>query len=255
MNLLIDIGNSRIKWGFYQEGGLQFENAVFYKNQVLATVFNHCFGIYERPEQVLVANVAGIAMKAALETWLMNQWQLKPEFIRAQSSYLGLTLGYHDAAEFGWDRWLGLIRLWRDFQKPFCLIGCGSALTFDAVDARGQHLGSLIAPGLHLQRQSIVTQLSGCQLPDSMTFQVKQALGYSTADAVIQGILHMSSGFINYYSAKYQQILGAETEFVITGGDAEILMPLLPLNPHFRPHLVLEGLSLFVKNQSYTHRT
>src|SRR3990167_3745109 len=191
MILLIDIGNSRIKWAILQDNKFQFENAVFYKNQTLATVFNNCFATYVKPAAVLVANVAGQKMSEALNAWLISTWNLTAQFIQAQPSYLGFTLAYGEAAEFGWDRWVALVALWHEYKKPLCLMGCGSALTFDAVDATGKHLGSLIAPGLHLQRNSIITQLSGCKLPESTPFSIKQGLGLSTTEAIIQGIVRM----------------------------------------------------------------
>src|SRR6202034_3800599 len=82
------------------------------------------------------------------------------EFITAAPEFNGLTNGYLDPSLLGADRWLALIGAWTKASGALCVVDAGTAVKVDAVDAKGQHLGGLIAPGIHMMREALMNKTS-----------------------------------------------------------------------------------------------
>jgi type III pantothenate kinase len=114
------------------------------------------------------------------------------------------------------------------------VVSAGTALTFDAVDERGQHLGGAITPGLSAMQAAVH---GSTRFPVTHTDQqYDDALGIDTESCVRQGSLHAAAGLIDRLGARYAG------ERFLTGGDAERLAGRLAARWHPRPQLVLEGL-------------
>lgn len=245
MILLIDIGNARIKWGLTEGDKVEYGSAFFYKDQpidsLLAAHFKHLE--YKR---VVVSNVGGKSYRISLAEWFQKEKGIEAEFLFAESSALGLKIAYTEAKSFGMDRFFSMLSCWDEFSSPFVLLGCGSATTFDAVDATGQHRGSLIAPGLYLQHAAMA-QLANCAVPADLAVP-QFAYGKSTAEAISQGTISLIADFFN---ARYKTVceeLKAPVQCIITGGDAELIQPFLKMTVHYRPYCVLTGLARYIRS-------
>lgn len=246
MILLIDIGNTRIKWGVLKNNKVNYGGAFFYKNLPLEAAFAMNWAPLSM-SRVAISNVGGKLIGDAVAGWLLKNKKIKAEFFFAEPECFGLRLGYTQPKTFGMDRFFAMLACWHNIQSAFVLLGCGSATTFDAVMSTGQHLGSLIAPGLYLQHTAIA-QLANCAIPSEMSVQ-QQALGKSTAEAISQGTIQLISGFFNHQVHALAHQTEAAFRYVITGGDAESILPFLNFPCEYRPHIVLEGLAIYLKAQ------
>ncbi len=124
--------------------------------------------------------------------------------------------------------------------KTAILVSCGTALTVDAVDANGTHYGGLIAPGLQTALSSLHAATGLLPLLDAQSAPsyATLALGRSTRDAMFQGALHAAAGAVVAVASRHVSPI-----VLLTGGDAERLIPLLPrsLGARLAPDLVLTG--------------
>jgi type III pantothenate kinase len=231
MMLLLDIGNSRVKWAIADGDALRGGGSFPHDGSPADAIGN---AHLPRAQQAWVCNVTGALHEEQIAATLRDTYALEPRFARTAPSLDGLRSGYAEPQRLGVDRWLCMLALWTERRDAFCVASAGTALTFDAVDASGQHLGGVIAPGLSTMQSATLGSTRFAVAGTSM--QYDDALGRDTEACVRQGALHAGAGLLDRLGARHA---GAH---VITGGDAEMLEPLLAARWELRPQLVLEGL-------------
>jgi len=237
--LLLDVGNSRLKWAAADAAGLHQSGAVEHGGVPAAAV--DAIGI-DRADAIWIANVTGAALGEPLAAALAARFGMAPRFAAVQAHYAGLRAAYAEPQRLGVDRWLALLAAWTEARGAACVVSAGTALTFDAVDAQGQHLGGIIAPGLLTMQQAV---LGATRFPAAGPAQIYTAgLGTDTDACVRQGALHAGAGLIERLAGRHTP--GAMR--LITGGDAALLAAHLDGSWVVRPNLVMEGLLALARN-------
>ncbi|HSW11696.1 MAG TPA: type III pantothenate kinase, partial [Solimonas sp.] len=150
MILLLDIGNSRLKAALAHEGRIGEVSALSHDGDPAAAV---ALLPAATPRAIAVANVTGATHELRLMEALQARYGRAPRIARTQAQCAGLQVAYAQPERLGVDRWLMMLALWCETGAAFGVAGAGTALTYDAVDAQGNHLGGFIAAGLatHLQ--------------------------------------------------------------------------------------------------------
>ena len=235
MILLLDIGNSRLKWAVARGGRLSPVRAVAHHGQPARAL--RALRV-PRVTSIWLAHVVGVHERQ-LRVTLKARFGVAPHVARTQRECAGLRIAYADPVRLGVDRWLAMLALWSAAHRPFCVAVAGTALTFDAVDARGRHRGGLIAPGLGTSWTAVkgATRFALRPKPSQYT----RGLGTDTDACVRQGTLYACAGLIERAAgeASGQRYLG--------GGDARTLQPHLGGRWIVKEHLVLEGLLAYAK--------
>jgi len=244
MTLLIDIGNTAIKWGFSHPKPITLLGRENYRDVLPESLLLSEWKTLPPPKKVLVSNVATHFVGEQISTLVKKYWNIEAIFIQENQVVQGIkSLKTHSI--LGVDRWLALLGLQQIEAQPFVVIGCGTATTLDACQ-NGEHVGGLIAPGVELMRLSLEKYTAGCRL-DPTGKDLNDWLAFDTDGATRAGTLGMATTFIETTLEKIESILDLEVKSFITGGDAERLMPLFKHPERFIevPALVLNGLVLF----------
>jgi type III pantothenate kinase len=245
MNLLVDLGNARIKWARAQTGSWQVAAALL-QDKPLDELFDNLWADVPVPQKVVVACVANPRILQAMDRWLSRHWSLQAHVVKAQRELLGVKNHYREPATLGADRWVALIAAHRMSKRPLSVVDCGTAVTIDAVSAQGDFLGGVILPGLQLLRSSLVgaTQEIRETSGDDTT-----CLGLSTADAVAGGSAFGLAGAIERIVTEQAKQLGEGARVLLTGGDAARILPGLRVEAPVEhvPDLVLRGLALIAE--------
>jgi type III pantothenate kinase len=249
MNLLVDIGNARIKWGLQDGDSWADGEAQLHKGRAFKDIARPIWKDLVQPERVIVSNVAGREYEKSVQTWIKRRWKVVPEFLRSQASLCGVTNAYHEPERLGADRWANLIAAHAYYPGPAVIIDCGTAITIDALDASGKHLGGLIVPGMDLMSAALVGNAAGIELNDPGSESVS-LLGSSTESAVAGGVLYTAVALVDRVCQDLRAELGQATSMLLTGGDAGRLLPLLDTRPRHDANLVLKGLSVFGKESA-----
>src|ERR1700730_11195534 len=160
MILVIDVGNTRLKWAWLTSTGLSDQQAVVHRDAKPGIWTTALFDSGQRPRRVLGSNVAGAGLATTLSRLATKVFHVDIEFVTAAPEYHGLTNGYLDPSLLGADRWLALIGAWTKARSALCVVDAGTAVKVDSVDAGGQHLGGLIAPGIHMMREALMNKTS-----------------------------------------------------------------------------------------------
>jgi type III pantothenate kinase len=243
--LLIDVGNTFLKWGRYDTGGMigipasqvcsSYGRVLLDEIPSLATVWQP----HPVPQSVLISSVAGTRVRNPLLRAL-EVWPDAPDaqWITSQAEQCGVRNEYLNPAALGSDRWAALIATRALFPGRAALIAvCGTATTIDLLSAEGAFLGGAIMPGLGLMQRALHEQTAS--LPDAMGEYVDYPK--QTVDAIASGCAHAQAGAVErlYYLHRrnYPDLL-----CIISGGAARTLAPRLTIEYRYQGDLVLEGL-------------
>lgn len=237
MILLLDQGNSRLKWAMSSTASWQSGAA----RDVLSMETD------ATPDRILLASVAGEPGTGRLIQQIQQKWSLTPEVISVQSQAHGITNCYQDCTQMGVDRWLAVIAAYRQFPRGALVIDAGTALTLDTVDATGRMLGGAIMPGPGLMLSALTGGAANINISHHKPFEVPQSLEDTTEKTVRSGIEQGFIGAADRLIASFRQRLSTGAGIVVTGGWAKILLNHLNHDMMHRPDLVLEGLAVVAK--------
>ena len=243
MNLLIDLGNSRLKWAQSAPAIIWHTGAVAHAGKDMHAVLDAVWGKLARPEKILLSSVAAANTRDAVQAWCQRRWSLAPVVIQAQPAQLGVTHCYAQPETLGADRWATLIAVRGLTKTNACIVDCGTAVTVDALAANGEFRGGAIFPGLQLLRASLLQGTGGIR---DARGQADSVFARSTPDAVAGGTLHGLIGAVTRLLEEQMRVLGVGTQVFVTGGDAPLLLPRLKIPAKEIPDLVLQGLARIV---------
>lgn len=232
MILLVDAGNTRVKWALADAGAAP---GAWRGHGALAHAdLNRLADAWAGPDvrRVLVANVAGPGLRERLAGLLPAAACV--EWFAASGARAGLSNGYRDPARLGCDRFAAAIGA-RALApgRDLVVATCGTATTVDAVRADGRFIGGMILPGLALMASSLARNTA--QLPQVAPGAAAPPLfGDNTDDAILSGILSAQAGAIERAVAGH----GAQA-CIVSGGAAPWIAPALKI-----PHTVVDNIVL-----------
>ena len=128
----------------------------------------------EKQSTIAVSSVAAPRVIKAFVSWVEGRWQSDIQIVKTTQQQGSLINGYVNPECLGVDRWLAMIAATDagSIGVPVCVIDCGSAITIDAVNSDGGHLGGMIVPGLSMMRNALVKGTSGIRLKDELPAEV-----------------------------------------------------------------------------------
>ncbi|HZP86926.1 MAG TPA: type III pantothenate kinase [Burkholderiales bacterium] len=234
MILALDVGNSRIKWGLWQDPGFVAQGSIA---TVDAPRLFDVLHVHARPQSIIGSNVAGVPVAQRIEAAL-RPWRLNVRWIDSRQVQCGVTSDYLAPETLGTDRWAALIGAYRRVAGAAIVVDAGTAITIDALSAKGRFLGGLILPGIELMERSLADGTAGLAL-HSGSFE---AFPRSTMNAIRSGALYAVCGAVERMMRALQMQEGTPPRVVLAGGAAPLIAPLLAVAPIIVPTLVLEGL-------------
>jgi type III pantothenate kinase len=232
--LTIDAGNSRVKWGAYAHGAWLKQDAAQPEDITRLAARWRAFGT---PASIVVSNVAGDALRAALEQQLL-QLPVAAHWIKSSAAAHGVRNHYRNPAQLGVDRWMALIGARRLQAGPCVVALSGTALTVDALSADGDFLGGLIAPGLRAMMDTLAVTTAGVKI-SSGDYEVFPT---ETRHAVATAAIAAALGCIAHVRTQLAQAGHGEASVVLSGGAASVLAPHVAQPLVCVDNLVLEGL-------------
>jgi type III pantothenate kinase len=249
MQLLIDAGNTRIKWALAATDLVVGEwhamgSVVHADLEKLKQIWSE-----HKIQRVLISNVAGEAVASQLRKILVEL--TVPEssltWFRAQEQCAGVRNAYAQPTQLGSDRFASLIGArHRYVGQRLLVVTCGTATTIDALEADGTFIGGMILPGLATMATSLAVNTA--LLPAVDKAERARVFAENTNDAIISGCLSAQVGAIMY---AYEQRTNPLARCVLSGGAAQYLGPYLPMPFDAVDNLVLLGLDASVGGVSY----
>jgi type III pantothenate kinase len=248
MMLLVDIGNTRVKWASWSAGELSPQRAAEHAAWSARDWQRELFGATQFG-RVLAATVAGAASKDALQAAAAASGVKEVEFAASTASACGVTNGYPQPALLGVDRWMALIGAWHQQRTACCVVDIGTATTIDTIDCGGRHLGGFIVPGPRLMSAALRTGTS-----DLAAHVARSASGGgqlfadNTRDAIERGCRMALAALVDRSLAELQRQAGAAAQLIVTGGASAEVLPYVVSTGLCLPDLVLRGLAVLAQS-------
>ncbi len=237
MKLLLDLGNTRLKWCTLDDDTLGPTHA-FALDRIdredERERLSASLDAVSHSRDIWLASVAAPAIRqrvlAALQSRLPPIQPVGPPHDSA-----ALALAYPEPATFGVDRWLCLLA---GADAASLVVSCGTALTLDLVDAGRRHLGGLIAASPSLAQDALLARATHLPAGSGRPCEFAD----NTRDAIASGTMLAAAGLIERQYAVASERLGSAPRVLLTGGGAEALAPALRVPHELRPQLLFEGL-------------
>ncbi len=234
MLLLIDAGNTRIKWALAEPRAAL--GAWVASGAVSHAELNHLPACWQDRlvTRAVVANVAGPKLRDQLQLMLPTT---TIDWFASQAQLDGMRNGYRNPGQLGCDRFAAALGA-RALAPGQALIvaTCGTATTIDAISADGRFLGGMILPGLGLMAASLSRNTA--QLPQIAPGRALTALfADNTDDAILAGCLSAQAGAIERACAQHRA-----TACIVSGGAAPYIAPVLTVAHRMVDNIVLIGL-------------
>lgn len=256
MLLLVDAGNTRIKWALVDDAAADSHDvAALGRWKAFGSVSHAEAGTLAQAwralpvTRVLLSNVAGAAVRAALEHALAQGFpQNTPvvDWFASVAALAGIRNAYRNPSQLGCDRFASMIGAHALFpQQALIVATCGTATTVDAVERDGLFLGGMILPGLGLMASALASNTA--QLPQvAAHIAVAQPFADHTDAAIVSGCLMAQAGAIERAVAAHPQ---QPVRCVVAGGAAGYIAPHLSVAHQIVDNLVLIGLQTVALRQ------
>ena len=233
--LLVDVGNTRIKWRVNGEPMQHGES------------LDACFAAWSR----YGIRTVGLAATGKQDIVHKIQAHVNRTFpqstvhvFHSEKRFRSLVNSYSDPDSMGVDRWMALIAAHENYPGNCLIFDAGSALTVDCLRKDGHHLGGWIVPGLSMMRKALLTR----------TARVRDAaqdstvpFGASTGTAVSIGTRNALVATCKCALDQANRLVSVD-HILLAGGDCDVLRAEFENLSHpsvlVRPELVLDGLAL-----------
>lgn len=234
MNLVIDVGNTKIKMAIFQEDS-QILDVKCVKKEFQER-------LYELFKNYPIKNTILSSVGAFSEVDLKKVSQLQPNLVYLSNNTKVPLENYYSSPEtLGVDRIaLASAAIYKYPQTNVLVIDAGTCITYDFVNEEGQYLGGSISPGITMRFQAL--HKFTAQLPELTLENQKELIGRSTDQSiqsgVVFGVIGEISSIINRYKQKNKKLT-----VVLTGGDTNFLAKRLKIGIFAHPNFLLEGLN------------
>ncbi len=240
MHLLIDVGNSRIKWQYVLD---DYQNELQTHYGLLSDLAGFIKAL--DPKKIDVS-LAAVNQTEQLENLLSGEGFKSIKSAQSESYRLGLKNSYTHPERMGVDRWLAMIAAYSQIKnqtkaKGFIVVDAGSALTVDVVDEKGQHQGGYIVPGLLMAQEALFANTEQViQYNESVEETASNIdyhkLGNNTLQCVEYGVVNQMVAMVKFLIDEYP-----DYNVFFTGGDGAMLADYLKTGTVDKD-LVLKGL-------------
>jgi type III pantothenate kinase len=237
--LILQVGNSRTKWGLVAPRGWHAQGIV--PNADIGTLSLRDWHNLPRPARAIGVNAAGEAVRVRLESQVAR-WRLPIVWLVAQERGGGIVNRHRPASQLGADRWALLVAARRraldaDPSGAACVaVNAGTIVTIDALDGEGVCLGGIVVPGPHLMLRAMADRAPALKVAPG----TYRPFPTTTPDALATGAIEAVCGAIELTRARLRDGEPA-VHCYLTGGAAHEIAPHLGNPVEVVDNLVLEG--------------
>ena len=248
MLLVVDVGNTNIVWGVYDDRTLtahwRLATDVKKTSDEYGILFSNLLAAAGIPAQRLSSAVISSvvpALTGTIEDMLGQHFHLKPMIVTSETD-TGLTLRYANPKEIGSDRLVNAAAAYHKYRCDLIVVDFGTATTFCAITAEGHYLGGVIAPGLAISAEALFARAA--KLAKVELIRPKTVIGTDTAGSIQAGLIFGYAGLVDTIVRRMEQELGRPAYVIGTGGLSPLLAAETTSIQKIEPLLTLEGLEL-----------
>jgi type III pantothenate kinase len=254
--LLVDIGNTRIKWARLHGTRLGRSSAAAHSKWSSATYSRRLFGRSAPPTHLWVTSVADPGVNRALAA-AARAAGVAATFVAVPRSGGGVKVGYLEPWRLGSDRFVAAVGAHELFPGiPVCVVGLGTAMTIDLLAGDGRHCGGVIIPAPALMVDTLLRRTHGIQrrAQGGRAGTGTRLFARATRAGLVQGARYAAAALIDRAVEEARALVGRKPLVVLTGGQAAAVRPLLTSAWVAVPDLVLRGLAALARREAGLRR-
>ncbi|OSI36252.1 bifunctional biotin--[acetyl-CoA-carboxylase] ligase/type III pantothenate kinase [Neisseria dumasiana] len=219
--LLLDGGNSQLKWAWVEDGAIVHTGRSPYRDlSLLGAEWR------ERSDGLDIRIVGSAVCGEAKKALVAEQLSKPVEWHASMPQALGIRNHYRNVEEHGADRWFNALGSRRFTRNACVVVSCGTAVTVDALTDDNHYLGGTIMPGFHLMKEAMALKTANLNRPLGRVYPFPT----TTANALASGIMDAVCGSILLMHARLKEKVGPDkpVDLIITGGGAPKVVQALP---------------------------
>lgn len=218
--LLLDGGNSQLKWAWVENGTFSEVGRAPYRD--LAQLGEEWLQFADEDVKIVGCAVCGSVKKAMVEEQLTHP----VEWLSSMPQALGIRNHYRRPEEHGSDRWFNALGSRRFTQNACVVVSCGTAVTTDALTEDNHYLGGTIMPGFHLMKEAMALKTANLNRPIGKVYPFPT----TTPNAIASGMMDAVCGALMMMHGRLKDKTGEgkPVDIIITGGGAARVVQALP---------------------------
>ncbi|MGE0581497.1 MAG: type III pantothenate kinase [Steroidobacteraceae bacterium] len=245
-SLLIDVGNSRVKWALARGSRIERQHALPIGAAGHVPVPELLAALPKHVDAIRMVSVGRPSRTRALERDLRRAFGVAVTRLRTTAQAAGVRCGYREPWRLGADRWAAVIGA-HHLHAPAraaCVVDIGTAMTIDFVSRDGKHGGGVIVPGPGLMVEALLRDTQGIRRRAAPGRSGRRTLfATSTHEALVQGSRHAAAALVERAWRAACARYGGRPRLLVTGGGAAQVLALLTVPHALVPDLVLRGLA------------
>ena len=218
--LLLDGGNSQLKWAWVENGTFSEVGRAPYRD--LTQLGEEWLQFADDDVKIVGCAVCGSVKKAMVEEQLTRP----VEWLSSMPQALGIRNHYRRPEEHGSDRWFNALGSRRFTQNACVVVSCGTAITTDALTEDNHYLGGTIMPGFHLMKEAMALKTANLNRPIGKVYPFPT----TTPNAIASGMMDAVCGALMMMHGRLKDKTGGgkPVDIIITGGGAGRVVQALP---------------------------
>ena len=241
MLLCVDIGNSSIKFGVFDNETLTTKFSIPTKRDHTPTTLAEEIGDRLSPniDNAILCSVVS-ELDSTFADYISRFLHAEPRFVRTSDDF-GFTVDF-PIYTTGADRLVNASAAARKYGVPVIVVSFGTATTIDVVNSRREYLGGVIAPGIKVSAKALSLETS--KLPEVEIEVPKKVIATTTQTAIQSGIVLGHVAMIEGLLKRVIDELGERPKIIATGGFAQLLAGEIDALDTVDSDLTLEGLQM-----------
>lgn len=248
MLLALDAGNTNVSIGIFQDGKLADHRRLRTVREQTSDEWGILLMSLLRYASLDPAAIHGMIissvvppLNSALREMAQRYFGIEPMFVTAETDS-GLAILYDNPSEVGADRIVNSVAALDKYGGPCVIVDLGTAITFDAVSARAEYLGGIIAAGIGISVEALFSRTARLPLVDFK--KPAGVIGTNTVASMQSGLYYGAIGAIDGIIERLVETLGPDTRTIATGGQAGLIAAGSRYIRYVDENLTLDGLHL-----------